>query len=161
MESNLQYLTSFLKYLPRNMALIVQILGRKKLSIRFRLFKTKKKFLWPLSRGGGAKALAVGPLKKELFLRLPFITLIYSRMPPPQTPTRMPASRSFSVLFTQKICKNKIVRGKIIYVHVSVFLSPFIIVCKCKTPSFFIFLTTFFNVKQQKYFLCRLYITIF
>ena len=67
-----QSLKGLLKYLPKNMALIVQKLRTKKMSKSVSgYFKTKKKVLFytkPRPRGGGAKGLSgLSTKKKEIF----------------------------------------------------------------------------------------------
>ena len=72
-SANPQSLTGLLKYLPKNMALLVQKLSRKKMSKSVSgFFKMKKKFLMQLSLGGGVTALVAWQLKNIfLVLRLP------------------------------------------------------------------------------------------
>ena len=77
---NSQSLTDILRYLPKNMALLVQKLWRKKrkkCQNPFPAFlRRKNKIFCPLSRGGGLKALVDCPIKKKkktFFLRLPLL----------------------------------------------------------------------------------------
>ena len=69
-----QYITGFLKYWPKNMALLVQKLWRKKMSksISDYIYADKKKVPMITKLRGGIKSLVVGPIKKEFFWRIPF-----------------------------------------------------------------------------------------
>ena len=68
-NEKLTVFTGFLKYLPKNMALLAQKLWRKFLSKSVsRYFKTKKRV--PMAtkpRGGGAKCLSGRATKKRTF----------------------------------------------------------------------------------------------
>ena len=72
LSANSQYLTGFLKYLSKHMALSPKIVEKKKmLKSPPVIFRRKKKESYDhLAGGGGLKALVVGPLK-NIFVRLP------------------------------------------------------------------------------------------